>query len=221
MRKSWEDRQIEFGNSPRSVLFRNLPDWVNRGIHQRHMRFILSNLPGDAKSLLDIGCGYGRISQQIKQTHSELCIQGVELCEAFALEFQQTIGPCAISSIEDHQPDRKFDCILSVTCLQYVSEDQFQTTLEKYWAALNPGGRFICIEQYENLIVKWRKNRNMKSMSPTGGDIKYFQNSELRRLMESLPGAGNCVEKAIPGLPIGFPVMHHALSVSKSQDFSN
>ena len=63
----WEKRSKMFGSSPKGVLFKGLPDIFNEYIHNWQLNRILSEIDTKSKeiNILDIGCGYGRISMPI------------------------------------------------------------------------------------------------------------------------------------------------------------
>ncbi len=61
----WEERSRTLGNSKRSVLLKNIPSFINNAIHQQHLYFIFNSMEKNHKEILDVGCGYGRISQEL------------------------------------------------------------------------------------------------------------------------------------------------------------
>ena len=65
----WEKRSINYGASWKSVLFKGMPDLANEHFHSCHINFILECIKSnkDDIRILDIGCGYGRLSLPIIQ----------------------------------------------------------------------------------------------------------------------------------------------------------
>jgi trans-aconitate methyltransferase len=217
LKASWKERQETLGSTKRSVLYKNFPDFLNSYVHARHMRFILSQMPESPKHILDLGCGYGRISAEVKKAHPGSIIQGVELCDEFAEQFRKDIGECASGSIQSYEPSRQFDVILFVTVLMYLTADELAENLNKYWGALSPGGRLICIEPFNNVLTRLRKASDNKAMSPTGGDhVHYFQAGELKSRLASLPHSVVVSQDNFGILPVlNFPRLHEGFSVEK------
>lgn len=214
----WKERQETLGSTKRSVLYKNFPDFLNSYVHARHVRFILNQLPETPTNILDLGCGYGRISAEVKKTHPGSTIQGVELCDEFADQFRSDIGECASGSIQSYDPTRQFDVILFVTVLMYLTPDELAENLDKYWNALLPGGRFICIEPFNNILTRLRKASDSEALSPTGGDqVHYFQAGELKSCLGSLPNAIVAGQDNFGIIPLlNLPRLHEGLSVEKA-----
>jgi len=217
LKASWRQRQAALGSTRRSVLYKNFPDFLNSSLHKRHVRFILDQLGNSPQYLLDLGCGYGRISAEIIKRHPHSTIQGVEFCDEFARQFEQDIGECALQTIQEYEQTRQYDVILCITVLMYVSPPELAYHLDRYWQALRPGGQLICIEPCENIINRLRRASNSKTLSPTGGDlIHYFDAGELAGKLLALPNARLLQKKNFGVLPL-FPVprLHEGFAVEK------
>jgi len=208
----WNQRQKTFGNTPRSVLFKNLPESVNNAIHKKHTNFIINNLPEPAQSLLDVGCGYGRLAGEIRSARSNLKIQGIELCEEFAKKFSNNFGPCYHGSMQDYVSSESFDVILFVTVLMYAEKGDVKRIIEKFWSQLNPGGMLFCIEPCLNFLFKWKQAKGR------GQELHalYFRKKELSDLLNAQPQAVISTHKSFGLLPlINFPALHYGFAVKK------
>jgi len=217
LKASWRERQAALGSTRRSVLYKNFPDFLNNSLHRRHVNFILRYLPEKATQVLDLGCGYGRIAAELKQKHEALEIRGVELCDEFAEQFRREIGECAVATLQDYQPTRSFDAILCITVLMYVAPGELDYQLGRYWQALAPGGRLICIESFNNSLVGLRRVSASQSLSPTGGELAhYFQPGELEGALMRLPHGRILQRQRFGILPFfNFPALHEGFAVEK------
>ena len=217
LKASWKERQESLGSTKRSVLYKNFPGFLNNYVHDRHIQFILGQLPAAPDNILDLGCGYGRISTEIRNAHPASTIQGVELCDEFSEQFRKNVGECASGTIQDYQPTRKFDVILFITVLMYLTPGEIVGNLSKYWEALSPGGRFICIEPCNNMMVRLRKAANTKKLSPTGGDlVHYFGVGELSTTLSNLPNSRILNHEKFGIIPlINMPRLHDGFSIQK------
>jgi ubiquinone/menaquinone biosynthesis C-methylase UbiE len=217
LQRNWRERQEVLGSTKRSVLYKNFPDILNSSLHKRHVRFILSQLPEQPNNILDLGCGYGRISAEIKKTHPDSKIEGVELCDEFAEQFRMTIGECVSAAMQDYEPTRMYDVVLCITVLMYLAQDELQQQLSRYWQAIRPGGRLICIESFNNSLIGLRKASDSKSMSPTGGElVHYFQPGELASAIMALPNARIVRRKKFGIIPLlAVPRLHEGYAVEK------
>ena len=190
LKAQWDERQRTLGNTAQAVLFKNLPAGFNTRLHRAHVRFLIENLPTDSRSLLDVGCGYGRTATAIKQQFPEMHIEGVELCEEFAKAFETSVGPCFNGSVAEFATASEFDAITIVTLLMYLNQEQQRQVLAKLWDYLSPGGRLIVIEPYLNLLTSMRRVLHVRTLAPTGGEVGYFRAPEFANLLvTAMPGA--------------------------------
>lgn len=217
MKQSWDDRQSRMGLTKGAVLFKRFPAWLNELIHRRHTAFVLRNIPQHARCLLDVGCGYGRISQEIKRNHSEIQFQGVDLCTEFAAAYEEDIGRCFNGPIQDFRTDKRFDMIIIVTCLMYLDAKEHQPTLERLWSMLNGGGCLVCIEPALEILTLWRRLTRKAFASPTGGSVYHFDQAGLKARCCGLSGASLQAATSISLLPfLPITALHHAIAVKKT-----
>ena len=65
LRQAWDERARDLGLTKRAVLFKRFPGWLNESVHRRHAAFALRNVPAHASRVLDVGCGFGRMSEAL------------------------------------------------------------------------------------------------------------------------------------------------------------
>lgn len=215
--RAWDERQRSLGSTPRAVLFKGFPGWLNRWLHRRHVGFLLSHLPPRAGRILDVGCGYGRISLAIRQARPSAVIDGVEFCAAFADAFEQRVGRCFRVPVEEFRPEPGYDAILIVTLLMYLPEAESARVLSVLWHGLAPGGRILCIEPAAEIAeLESRLFRRRAPADATSG-IRRFRMDELAGSLGSLPGArlaGSTSIRLIPG--VSASALHHGVAVEKA-----
>jgi SAM-dependent methyltransferase len=217
--RAWRERQRRFGNTERAVLYKNLPGFANRRLHRQHAELIRRSLPSSTRTILDIGCGYGRIAAEVQRALPESRISGVELSAAFADAFRLRFHGCFTGSIEDYQPTDTFDAIIIITVLMYVQPDRIGNVLRKYWNALNHGGTLICVEQCSNFLIDIRKLLGSRRFESTGGDVTYFRPASLADALNALPGARVVEQTRFGLLPIvNWPVLHAGFVLHKAQE---
>jgi len=198
------------------VLLKRFPSWLNMRVHRFHSEFVLKNLPESTSSVLDIGCGYGRISREIRKKHPAAKFLGVELCNEFSFAYREEFGECFIGSIQDFQVPQHYDAIIIVTVLMYLNKDELLPTVEKYWSALAPGGVMICVEPAVEYLTVWRRLTGKLFASPTGGVVTHFQKPVLRNLFANLESAiivDDLSVKLVPGVTLSS--LHHGFAISK------
>lgn len=209
IKHQWDKRQKKLGNTARAVLFKNFPGFFNNRINRKHVQFLLESLPSHARSLLDVGCGYGRTATEIKQRHPEMEINGVELCEEFARAFEDDVGSCFNGSIGDFHTQRQYDAITIVTLLMYLDRYQQQEVLAKLWSNLRTGGRLILIEPSFNILTRLRRKFQVEALAPTGGEVCYFQQQELKELLAYVMPEATLIKTSSFNMPFtGFLQLH-------------
>lgn len=216
LKRDWDDRQNQMGLTKRAVLFKRFPSVINESIHRRHTAFVLQNISTDVKSLLDVGCGYGRISAEIQRQYPSIAFHGVDLCTEFAHAYEKEFGPCFNGPIQSFSTDKRFDVVISVTCLMYLDLAEHRPTLERLWSILNVGGCLVCIEPAIEILQLWRKLTRRTNASPTGGSVHHFHQNELRELCCGLRAAVLQSTISVNLVPfLSSTALHHGVSVRK------
>lgn len=110
----------------------------------RYDGFLLSLIPGDSRSVLDIGCGLGRLTHRLAA--GERTVTGIDLSpEMIARARRQCTGAERVTLrcgdfLRLDFGDARFDCILSAATLHHLPEARAVGTMVRL---LRPGGRLI------------------------------------------------------------------------------
>jgi SAM-dependent methyltransferase len=216
LKQEWGERSERLGFTQRAVLFKRFPGWLNDSIHRRHVRFVADNVPANTANVLDVGCGYGRISAELRPGLPEARFEGIDLCTEFAEQYEQHIGPCFNGALQDYRPDKSFQLVIIVTTLMYLTADEQTEVLRRLWEALTPGGRIICIEPASELFLMWRRVTGRESASPTGGTVHHFLRQELIDKLSVLDRARIVATESVRVVPF-FPAtaVHYCVTAEK------
>ena len=150
-RLEWERRSRVFGASLKGVLFKGLPNVVNEHLDDWHKKVILNFIDGKEElKVLDVGCGYGRLSIPLIEKFPKIDITGLDISESYVLLYQEkTDHPALIGAIEDIPEDLGiFDYILCVTVLMYLDDDRLKKAISNLLFHLKPKGKLILIEPH-------------------------------------------------------------------------
>jgi len=218
IKTTWEERQKDLGNTQRSVMLKNLPRILNNAIHNKHINFILNEIGYKDNELLDVGCGWGRISKEILRARPNIQIEGIELTEGYANHFSKNFGSCFLGSVQDFVPIKTYDIIIIVTVLMYLDHSSMITVLKKLWEAVNVNGKIICIEPSAGITTSLRETLSITTFNPTGQNVVYFSSSQLQNLFKGLKQSKLSNKKNIGYIPfLSVPTVHRALSVIKTK----
>lgn len=216
LKKDWDERSERLGLTKRAVLFKRFPGWLNQSIHRRHARFVIENCMSNAGQVLDVGCGYGRISRELANQFPDLRFQGVDLCKEFANEYERSFGRCFNGPIQDFRSDERFNLILIVTTLMYLTMEEHEEVLQRLWSMLEPKGRIVCIEPASELFILWRRLTGRESASPTGGTVYHFMRQQLEDKFASLEGSRIVARRSVNILPyLSATAVHHCVAIEK------
>ncbi|HSG97869.1 MAG TPA: class I SAM-dependent methyltransferase [Woeseiaceae bacterium] len=219
LKKEWDQRSARLGSTQRAVLFKRFPGWLNQSIHRRHVRFIADNCPSGVSRVLDVGCGYGRISIELAERFPEASFLGVDLSTEFARHYEQNVGPCFNGPIQEFHSDDTYDLILIVTTLMYLSAEEHVEVLKRLWSSLAPGGRILCVEPASELFIMWRRLTGKASASPTGGTVEHFLRQQLVDKFAHLDGRRVVGTRSVNLLPyIGATAVHHCVAVERRDE---
>lgn len=186
VRASWEQRAAEFGPSLSGVLLRNLSEEANRAIGDWTANIVRDAfLPqlGNGASVLDLGCGYGRLSQVIAAERPDLRLTGQDIALGYCRQYLAPERSCVVADVARIPfADASFDGVLSVACLMYVPRDAMLDALRGIEARLRPGGVALILDPGRELQQWIARVIPRRSASPTGG--AGFARAEYRELAE-------------------------------------
>jgi 2-polyprenyl-3-methyl-5-hydroxy-6-metoxy-1,4-benzoquinol methylase len=213
----WEKRSINYGSSLQSVLFKGMPDLANEHFHSIHVNFILDciNNQKDDLRILDVGCGYGRLSMPLVKKFPQAQISGMDISTNYVNLYKKNTGREALlGTLESLPPDLgTFDYIIVVTVLMYLPENKLEEIIYGLFSHLNQHGKIILIEPAKtgtifqtgfglsNLIQKDSSNK----ITNTGGIC--FSSSDI---YNSVYKAGGIIlrEQRIPATTFFFPAIY-------------
>ncbi len=153
----WEKRSINYGASWKSVLFKGMPDLANEHFHSCHINFILECIKknNDAIRILDIGCGYGRLSLPIIQNIPQAQIIGLDISANYVNLYKENTGRDAFVGTLESLPSEigTFDYIIVVTVLMYLPKNNLKEVFSNLFSHLNKNGKIIIIEPTQSGII--------------------------------------------------------------------
>lgn len=202
----WEKRSLLYGASLKSVLFKGMPDIINKHIHNWHKTFVLKNIETQSNMrVLDVGCGYGRLSLPIIEKYPKAEIIGIDTTDNFVKLYQEmTKHKAMIGTLENIPNDiGQFDYALCITVLMYVAKEDVLKSLENLIRHLKPAGKLILVEPQTSIksflrlfgFVDLIEKILFKERINTGG--RYFKKNEIDYYVK----ACNCSIEKKCGLP--------------------
>lgn len=158
LKEAWEKRATEKGSNINSVLFQGLPDSLNKYIHDFHWNLIQKYLVSTIREggfLLDLGCGYGRLSELVKKNRNDLEITGMDLACNYCAMYRNNISENVICGNLEQLPFRNnsFDGLMAVTSLMYVDTKTRIRVFKNMIQLLKPGGKAVFVDPGEEFKI--------------------------------------------------------------------
>jgi 2-polyprenyl-3-methyl-5-hydroxy-6-metoxy-1,4-benzoquinol methylase len=196
-RIAWETRSKLLGTSLKSVLFKRLPDVVNEHLHNWHRNLILNIIENKHKlRILDVGCGYGRLSVPIIEKFPGVDIAGIDISENFVRLYKATTHHSAFVETVENIPAAlgTFDYILCVTVLMYLEGENLKKATCNLLCHLKPEGKLIVIEPHESGVpfqtgfgvLLFARNHLHRDTFNTKG--RSFRMNEIENLFDNAGG---------------------------------
>jgi SAM-dependent methyltransferase len=196
--KEWEIRGKRHGATLRSVLFEGLPDVVNEHLHRWHEKLLLSWIEEkqDLK-ILDVGCGYGRLSIPIINKFPGVDITGLDISENYVRLYKEnTHHPAFLAAIENIPVELgTFDYIICVTVLMYSDDERLKKAISQLFLHLRREGKLIIIEPHRSGVLSQTGFgmliflRNIIKRDSHRIRSRYFTSTELGSYFQNFGGS--------------------------------
>jgi len=230
LRDEWDRRAAEKGCSNAGVLLQKLPDPLNQYLHERHVQLVIQKLlpllPKGAR-LLDIGCGYGRISREIRLSRPDIELIGMDFSLTYCRLYAQNIGGAIACADLNDLPVRESiaDAILCITSLMYIPVADREKVMSGLVRLLRPEGLALFIDpgqEYLDLARLFTSRKPRYATGGTGFTLKDYERLGHIRESEILDAGGFAAFSMM--LPILYLLHNHggmlryALGVSAAWD---
>ena len=159
------------------------------------------------KSILDVGCGTGRLLQKLKRMGANAV--GIDISKRMVEKTESKSLLAFQTNMNDFAWSEPFDVIVSVLTFNYIEDKT--AAFERTWSLLRPGGTFIISLDSQAEDTAMRKGKGLVA-------AKYFPLSE-QQYCGLLRQAGYVIEMSVvlfwsdkfkdypnSGLPIGFAI---------------
>lgn len=152
IQKAWNIRSSLFKDSLNGVLLASFPEALNKVFHNWHL-FIINKFFYKSKkkvNVLDLGCGYGRISYPLSKTFNNACFHGVDITKEYIDIYNKKLKGRGEGTLDDIKnlkiKNKKFDCVIIVTILIYLKDKEIKNLSEKLSKLSNKDTVLIVIE---------------------------------------------------------------------------
>lgn len=222
----WDERGRAHKSTLKGVLFERMPDALNEALNQWHQRAVLDGLKGArVNTVLDLGCGWGRIAQAIVRHYPRARMIGVDIAPSYVKLFAKNIprSKALVGSLTALPvPDHSCDVVVSVTALMYVKGPQLGQAFAEIARVLRPDGRLVCVEntargwRFAMLggLLPWLAARRAAQKTPqtpnrlfTSGELEHAARRKKFYLLR---------RRAAAGLTAAFPLVLGAAFFSKT-----
>lgn len=204
--KFWEERSIKYNDQIEGVLPKSFPRDVNLYLDSWMYEKIKSEIKTlKQKKILDLGCGYGRISEKILKEFPKSELRGVDISGHYVSVYNKKLHPRGKAEIGDIRKlsfkDSSFDLVFMVTTLMYISEAKDQEkVINEIFRVLKKDGKFVIIERNliaHNLVTLFGLIEKIRGKTNKEIPAVSINSRELTRIIEK---NGGKVEKTM-GLP--------------------
>ena len=147
----WLDRsEASLDKKYKGVLFSRFPDPLNDYLHQWTSRLITGHISEEDRSILDLGCGYGRLSLTVREEFPRPLLIGLDISPTYTHEYLQNVrGAFSVISNSVCLPFKKefFDVIFEVFSLMYLPDKEtYRQAVREMLYSLKDEGAILIIE---------------------------------------------------------------------------
>lgn len=182
LKSAWVERQRSRGKNLDSVLLKGLSVENNRIIHEWHcsvVRYGLQKIePSNHDMLVDLGCGYGRISKFVSDNF-DCYVVGVDFVRGYCKDAEDSADGVVCARLADI-PFKKesISSVLFITSLMYLSSSELDLAMKRLDSAVRPGGLVLLIEPgrvFHALLQKLRISAPERNLNFNGFSTGKFE----------------------------------------------
>lgn len=223
IKTAWNERSRKYGKKIEGVLPKSLDPAINDYLDKWMFEVIEKRIERNKElNILDLGCGYGRLSKQILKKFPNVRVVGIDIAKKYVDIFNTTLSPKGKAYVGDikklpFKPE-SFDFVFIATSLMYLSENEDQIRcIREIKRVLRKKGEFVFIER--NIVghkiitagglislLRGKKHREIPSVS--------FKKEYLKSIIEK--NLGKVIQtEGIPVWTITLPFQMLILVINK------
>jgi SAM-dependent methyltransferase len=118
---------------------------VDIGYYSNERPEVAAMVPATARTILDVGCGYGALGVLLKQRVTGRAVYGIEYNPDAAAQARKVLDGvvvCDIATAVDPYPEEMFDCIVFADILEHLVEPC--DVIARLKPFLRPQGTIVC-----------------------------------------------------------------------------
>lgn len=152
--KLWEKRSKIYGKQIEGVLPKSFPPAVNEYLDDFMFNEVCSAVKNQKIKVLDLGCGYGRLSKRLLNIFPKIKIFGIDISGTYVELYNKELSPGANAKVGDIKDipfeSNTFDIVFMVTALMYIQKKEDQKKcVNEIFRVLKKAGKFVIIERNE------------------------------------------------------------------------
>lgn len=152
IKKEWEKRSLYLKDTLKAVMLSSFPDFVNFLFHNWQISILKEFFPKNKRNInvLDIGCGYGRLSFVLSEEFKKANFYGIDISKEFVKLFNEKLkekGKAVLDSADNLPFTNKiFDYYVIVTSLIYMQDEEILKLIQKIKKTAKKDALVIVIE---------------------------------------------------------------------------
>lgn len=149
---AWENRSKQFGKKIEGVLPKSLPPVLNNYLDSFMFDEIANCIEDKPNKILDLGCGYGRLSRRLLQKYHKVETIGVDISQNYVDIYNRELKPRGKAIKGDIRKlpfeNNSFDIVFMTTTIMYIIDSKGQEkVIHEMTRVLKPEGFLIIIER--------------------------------------------------------------------------
>lgn len=216
--KLWEKRSKIYGKQIEGVLPKSFPPVVNEYLDDFMFNEVSSVVKNQKLKILDLGCGYGRLSKRLLNMFPKTKLFGIDISGTYVELYNKELSPGGKAKTDDIRnipfESKTFDTVFMVTALMYLQKKEDQKKcINEIFRVLKKRGKFVIIERNES-GYKWLNLWGL--VSNVRGKIKREipSVSFTKKYLEGLINQGGGKLISAHGIPVCSMFLHPLIILS-------